>query len=218
MKPLRKEYLIGNAFFLTCILRLQGQGTLEAVNVPPVTGVDGPAIIGYVNNGTVGWAFSPSQDVVISSLGLLEVPQGESLAGVSVGVWSTDGTLLRSTGIDGNAVTINSHNYESISPLAVAAGTTLIIGAGTLGNNFAVAYFQNSPTVPPINFAGTASLQGDGFAFPTVQSTVGDTDRFIPEASFLFQPVPEPGTLGLMLCGAGLLGISFWRQRGEFGN
>lgn len=190
----------------------QAQGTIEAVNAPPVTGVDGPSVIGYVNDGTVGWAFTSSQDIVISSLGLLEVATGESLTGVSAGLWSADGTLLRSTGFDANALSINTHLYEPISPLFVTAGETLVVGAGTSGNNFTVALFPGSPTQAPINFSGSAyDLNGDGFAFPTVQSTAGDPNRFIAEASFLFQVVPEPNAISLAFLGAALL-FAFCRR------
>jgi len=187
---------------------LYGQGAIEAVNTPVVTGVFSTgAIFGYVNNGTIGWAFSPSQNIVISSLGWLAIASNPPPVGVSIGLWSTDGTLLRSSGIDGNAVLVNGNLYESVSPLSVSAGSTLVVAVGSSGENIMFVAFPGSPTQDPVNFAGTADLNGNGFEFPTVQSTIDDTDRVIPAASFLFQLVPEPNELVPAVTGAVLLSL-----------
>jgi hypothetical protein len=183
---------------------LFGQEGIDAVN--PSQNIGGIAF-GYINDGTVGWAFSPSQDIVISSFELFFVgTEDPPPASLSIGLWSTDGTLLRSTGIDANGVFVNGNFYESISPLSVAAGNTLIIGAGS-SNLFYTYLILGSPTQNPINFAGSAYLSGNGFAFPTVQSTIGDTERIIPSVSFLFQVVPEPNELILAATGALLLAL-----------
>jgi hypothetical protein len=183
---------------------LCGQSGIEAVN--PSQNIGGIAF-GYINDGTVGWAFSPSQDIVITSFELFFVgTEDPPPAGLSIGLWSTDGTLLRSTGIDANGVFVNGNFYESVSPLSVAAGSTLVVGAGS-SDLFNIYLILGSPTQNPINFAGSAYLSGNGFAFPTVQSTIGDTERIIPSVSFLFQVVPEPNELALAVTGALLLAV-----------
>lgn len=195
---------------------LRAQGDIEAVNSAGWTGgvFSSGGIVSYVNNGTVGWAFSSSQDIVISSLGwLLAITNPPPTPSVSIGLWSDDGTLLRSVVIDSESVSINRSLYESVAPLFVPAGSTLVVGAGISGQTFNYVALSGSPTQQPINFAGTAVLSDNGFAFPTVQPTAGDTDRFIPAATFLFQTVPEPSVLGLSALGGLLLAWRRWKVR-----
>lgn len=205
MKTKLKAAAIIGLLFST--FNLRSQGTFEAVFLPNTPGH--LPVVGYVNNGTIGWAFSPSQDIVISSLGWLTTNLPP--ASMSIGLWSADGTLLRSTAIDGNNVRVNGNLYESVAPLFVSAGSTMVIGAGTSGGTFNFVAYPHSPTTPPINFAGTAVFYGNGFTFPTVNSPDGDPDRFIPAATFLFQVVPEPSIVSLAAIG-GLL-FSCHRRR-----
>jgi len=93
----RKCTLAAAALGLVC--KIYGQEVVEAGIAPGVTNVYSLPLAGYVNNGTIGRAFSPSQDITISSLGWLAVGANPPPAGMSIGLWSTDGTLLRSTGI-----------------------------------------------------------------------------------------------------------------------
>ena len=200
---------------------LQAQGGFEGVISGGYRerGVYSLNLVGYLNNGTVGWAFSSAQDIVIESLGeLLGGTNAPATTRVSIGLWAADGTLLRSAVIDNDSVPINGSLYTSVSPLFVSAGSTLVVGAGLSGGpTFLFIALSNSPTQFPINFAGTASSYGNGLIFPTVYPTDGDTQRFIPAATFLFQPVPEPSALALSALGTLILGFRRWwtftRQR-----
>lgn len=111
---------------------LHAQGDIEAVNY--TGGSYSEYLQGYINNDTMGWAFSSSQDITINSLGWLYagvVPPSAQV--VSVGLWSMDGTLLRSTVIDNNSVSINGNFYESINPIFISAGSTFIVAVGSGG-------------------------------------------------------------------------------------
>jgi hypothetical protein len=117
--------------------RLHAQGDIEAVNLGVYTGgVFSPYVMGPLDDGTLGWTFSPSQNIVIDSLGwMFGGTNSPSIPVVSVGLWSVDGTLLRSTVIDNNSVSINGNLYESIDPLFVSAGSTLVIGAASVSGS-----------------------------------------------------------------------------------
>jgi hypothetical protein len=185
---------------------LHAQGNIEAVNYPG--GVYSPYVAGGFNNGTMGWAFSSSQNITVNDLGWLlgDFPPS-STEGISIGLWSADGTLLRSTIFDNNSVTTNGNLYEAIIPLLIPAGSTFIIGIGTTGN---VSFGSPPPSFlqQTISFVGNAYLFGSGFTFPTVQPS-GDSNMVFG-ATFLFQPVPEPSVLAvgaLGALGAVLLGL-----------
>jgi hypothetical protein len=180
-----KFFILVAAVGLTA--NLHAQGDIEAVDY---TGALYTAYLqGFITDDTMGWAFSSSQNITIDSLGLLYA--GFSIQGGSVGLWSTDGTLLRSTVIDSNSVSINGNFYESINPIFIPAGNTFIVAVGTSGRPISFAIPPASLIEQPINYAGWAYLYGNGFTFPTVQPDAGDPDGLVPGATFLFQPAPN---------------------------
>jgi hypothetical protein len=187
------------------------QGYIAALNATNTNGaVYEQPIVGYANDGTFGWAFSTSQDIIISSLGWLAAGTNSSAANVFVGLWSIDGALISSTAIDSNSVLVNGSFYESINPVFVAAGSTLVVGIGSSGAVSPIIGLLSAATESPINFAGAGSSQGNGFTFPTIQSgTVG----VAMGATFLFQPVPEPSALGLSALGGLFLTWHRWKAR-----
>jgi hypothetical protein len=190
--------------------RLHAQGDIEAVNLGVYTGgVFSPYVMGPLDDGTLGWTFSPSQNIVIDSLGwMFGGTNSPSIPVVSVGLWSVDGTLLRSTVIDNNSVSINGNLYESIDPLFVSAGSTLVIGAGSSGD-FNIIIPPASLLQQSINFVGVNDLTGNGFTFPTASGT----DELLPAATFLFQTVPEPSVLGLSALSGLFLAWRRWKAR-----
>jgi hypothetical protein len=203
-----------NKFFILVAVagltaNLHAQGDVEAVDYTGARYTE--YIVGYINDDTMGWAFSSSQNITIDSLGWLYAGIAPpSTQVVSVGLWSTDGTLLRSTVIDNNSVSINGNFYESINPIFIPAGSTFIVAVGTSGQPISFAIPPASLIEQPLNYAGWAYLYGNGFTFPTIQPDAGDTDGLVPGATFLFQPVPEPSALGLSALGGLLLA---WRRR-----
>ncbi len=188
---------------------LQAQGDIEAV----ASTADSPLIVGYLENGTFGWAFSTSEDIAITSLGWLDSGSNISntvLPPLSIGVWSENGALLRSVVIGNASQPVNGSVYNSISPLFVAAGTTLVVAGGISGaQSVSFVGVLGAPTVFPITFVGVGFSQGNGFSFPTITpDTSADPEAAIPLVTFRFQQVPEPGTGRLIFCGVILLCVS----------
>jgi Domain of unknown function (DUF4082) len=203
-----------NKFILPVVVagltaNLHAQGDIEAVNY--TGGSFSPYPIGFINNDTIGWAFIPSQGITIDSLGYLY--SGPSSAQVvSVGLWSTDGTLLRSIAVGGNSVSINGNYYESINPISISAGNTYIVAVGTSGQTISFATPPKSLLQQPINYAGWAYLAGSGFTFPTpMLQPDGNDPLTLFGATFLFQTVPEPSEFALGALGALLLSFRPWR-------
>lgn len=189
---------------------LHAQGEIEAVNVGVIQGgVYSQGIVSYVNDETVGWTFSPSENILVSSLGWLGGTNASS--GVNVGLWAEDGTLLRSTTLDNNDQIINGSGYEAISPIFLPANETFVVAASIPGQTFTFVGFLNSPTANSIAYINTAySSENDGFTFPT---TTSNDEGFIPAATFLFQSVPEPSVLDLSALGSFLLAWRCWKRR-----
>lgn len=200
-------------FFLAVLVLFrsaQAQGYIEAVNadgshagVP----VYSQYPVGYVNNGTVGWQFSSSQDIVINSLGwLLSGTNLPVTANVSIGLWSQAGTLLGSTVINSNAVPINGSLYEPINPIFIPANKATVITAGSSGFfNLVIVLTNANPLNQPLEFNGYFSQQGNGFIFPTGSPFYDSSQQAVMGATFLFQAVPEPGVSGLLILGSLLL-------------
>ncbi|MDR3459667.1 MAG: hypothetical protein P4N60_19735 [Verrucomicrobiae bacterium] len=156
-----------------------------------------------MNDATVGWTFSPSENVLVSSLGWLGGTN--STSGVMLGLWAGDGTLLRSATIDNDGQMINGSAYEAINPIILPANEVFVVAASRPGQILNFIGFPNSPTTNSINYINAAfSSVGSGFTFPT---TTSNDQGFLPATTFLFQAVPEPGELVLGALGMVLLGL-----------
>jgi hypothetical protein len=161
-------------------------------------------------NSTVGWVFSSSQNLTISSLGgLLASSIPQSSGSVSIGLWSADGTLLSSAVLGKNSVTVNGSLYQSVSPISITAGNTYIIAAGSSGW-YDFAGLADSQAQSPLNYLGVAAETGNGFSLPTIYPASSVANE-IYGATFLFQTVPEPAPLGLAAVG----GLWFAWRRGK---
>src|SRR5437016_1071706 len=74
---------------LALVMQARGQGSLEAIQSTTQWGV------GYVPDGVSGWAFTPSVNVAVTSLGLLTFdPRFDEVA--ELGLWDSGGNLLAS--------------------------------------------------------------------------------------------------------------------------
>ncbi len=201
--------------FFSAPERARAQGYAEAVNATlndNATASNELLSIDFGgNNGTAGWAFTSSQNLTITSLGglLLGDLSGASFP-IDVGLWSSTGTLLGSAVITRSSQLINGSLYEAISPIMITAGDTYIVAAGTSGS-LELAQVAVDTLQSPFTFAGSAGVSGQGFSFPTTVLPVTSDNSIIYGANFLFQPVPEPGVLGLLALGG--LGLVWRRPR-----
>lgn len=198
---------------------VRAQGFVEAVNATLNDTATVSNTVLSINfggvNGTAGWAFTSSQNLVVSSLGGLLLGDFSGVPDpIDVGLWSSDGTLLGSVVITKNSQLINGSLYEAVSPILITAGSTYIVAAGSAGS-IELAEVAASTAQSPVSFAGSAGVSGQGFAFPTTVLPVTSDNSIIYGANFLFEPVPEPGELGLSALGGILLAWQRHRRRCE---
>lgn len=195
------------AAFLSCLLIMafgtRAQGYIEAVNEQPMNGIYYQGILAYQNNSTIGWTFSPSKNILVSSLGWFGDPNPSS--GITIGLWDETGALLSSAMINNNSEMIDGNTFEAINPIQLSANQTYVIGAGISGQMTYLGFF-GSPTTNTIAYISANLSQGSGFTFP---ATWTDSDGYIPAVTFLFQVVPEPNGLALSALGGMFLA---WRS------
>lgn len=198
--------------FLTAV-HVEAQGNVAAVNATindnvVVSNVLYSIVVGG-SDATAGWAFTSSQNLLVTSLGGLLLADIGISSPIEVGLWSSDGTLLSSVTITSSSQSNNGSLYQAITPVSLIAGDTYIVATGTPGN-FNFAEVPSDTTQSPISFNGPAAVGGKGFSFPTEITPSTPDDFVIYGANFLFQSVPEPSVLGLLaMGGAGLV----WRWR-----
>src|SRR6266404_3788141 len=81
------------------------QGTFEAIK-----GITGPGLPGYINNNTIGWAFTPTVDIQVTSMGVFSA--NTSAPWIEVGLWASDGTFLTATIVHPSSPLLNFTRYE----------------------------------------------------------------------------------------------------------
>jgi len=192
---------------LVANLSASAQGCYEALNIQNVGGGVGAA------NGTAGWAFQPTTEISVISLGCLDnIFQANSTDSVSVGLWDSGGALLSSITVTPSSQLVSSTRYESVAPVFLAANQTYHIGAynplGVIAYWVADnTYFQYFTTSPSIQLRGFAAASG-GFVFP--KELEGGTGIVPLGPNFQYTVVPEPSCI--MLLGAGGMGILLGRK------
>lgn len=180
--------------------------------------------LGYVTDGTAGWAFSPRADLIVTALGypsglmglsvsLPQAPDGRGV-GMPIGLWDANGTLLVSSYVHQDPAVggwINGEfQFDLIPPTLLHADRVYRIGCSVPGGPVlfsASGVFARADTVtdPLINLFGEA-FRGGGFTFP---SQGGPDGVALIGPNFEFTAVAEPQTLSLM----GLGGIALMAYR-----
>jgi len=153
-----------------------------AVNVPAVQPANTPTeqtftgFAGAISNATIGWSFSLSNNVTVSSLGLYD-SGGNGLANAhAVAIWTSGGTLVTSTTIPNGtgATLLGAYRYVAVPPVVLNSGQSYVIGAlypTQSGDNIIfnsaqtyaapIAFGQSRQT--PLNLTGT-----DPLTFPSL--------------------------------------------------
>lgn len=200
-----------------------------AVVVIGLTGVAYADVIAVTPGGTpdvianspfaLGWEFTVGQPISVTSLGAFDIAGDGHPAGQQVRIYNkTLDTVLTTANIADAAVpeSVGGYNvyYQSIAPLALAAGTHYIIAV----SNVTASDFMKSASATwasPINY-----VQGMATLFdPNLPTSVGgfaieDAGPGYFGAEFKFTAVPEPGSLAMMACGLTALLAYAWRKRG----
>ena len=146
-------------------------------------------------NGTFGWAFRPTNSLVVTELGCFaNVFEGNSppIASVQVGLWNDSQVLLASSSITSGSTLSDQTRYEAIIPVALGAGQVYHLGVyysgGDYLTDFPAPWLGGSVSAPSlIQLVGTAYAT-NGFVFPpTRPSTAG---AIFAGPNFQFQTAP----------------------------
>ncbi len=152
------------------------------------------------NTWTLGFLFTPTVDLNVTALGSY-FPGGATTVH-NAGIWDTAGNLI--VGADVTGTGVEGFQFAAITPLILFAGTQYVVGANTLGDNYADigatfttgGFFSYDGHVETI--CGTAAACFPGLNVITYFDDFG--------ANFQYAPVPEPGSM--VLLGSGLLGVA----------
>lgn len=131
--------------------------------------------------GNVGFAFTPTRSLTVSSLGRWVV-SGNSQAHV-VGIWNAGGTLLGSVTVNCSGATPGQYFYVTLgTPITLASGTQYYFGSAESsgGDQWYDAFAATSTSDLTVDYAaygiGTAPPFGDG---------VGGAYAYVP-VNFLY--------------------------------
>jgi len=170
---------------------------------------------------TLGFQFTTLTDVLVDSLGLMDVGQ-DGLAGTEkVGIWNSSGTLLYSTTLgtgtlEGPVLSGSQFSFTSIAPLFLAGGHTYTIGAQLDGVDSLIYYDANNAHqtsgAPSLLTVSSSSYNNSTLSFgkPDTPAVFRyDVVNFTVEAA-----APEPGS-GVLAIGAlaGALLLLRYRRR-----
>ena len=160
----------------------------------------------------IGYRFTPTTDVLVTSLGILDDPSGDGTldSAHSVGIWeNSTQTLIASVSVDSSGTLLDGFYYAAITPVALSAGTAYTLGAMySADDDDSYWSTPSSVTLDPA-FTGNNGVfpsSGNlGFVYPSSNS--GNLARIGPNALFI---VPEPAEGWLMMFG--LAGLAVRRR------
>lgn len=175
------------------------QGTFNALtpSQPYTTSggsyINGPYVAGY-NNGGAGWTFTPTENLLVTSVSALFAQQ--------VSVWLGTNTIMASY-----SIATPDGSLEPIAPLLLLAGQSYAISAQNT-NSSSTQYLIGSPTGTPFTLVTVSSYLsgfGDYNLSPAGQwspfASADNADFVSIGPNFQFQVAPEPGSLSLFLSG-----------------
>jgi hypothetical protein len=159
-------------------------------------------------NSTRGWAFIANQNISIVALGLWDINVADPLGEAhEVGLWTSAGSLLRSTLIPAIAPLTGGFRFIDLTvPVGLAAGDTYVIGAvfNTDADTYRTGVSSgNITTAPQITYLGGRDVfnTNGSLTFPTINSGTGRA--FGPNILFEISAVPEPYSWNLFSTGLG---------------
>jgi hypothetical protein len=175
----------------------------------------GAGIAGGYAYGGAGFAFTPLENMEVTSLGYSQniLTNFTDYSGAAqVSLWDSAGDLLSTALVKDTASTINQSYYQTVSPVTLEAGETYYIGGvipanGLWESSASIGTFSVSPDITYLGVAyGTSLWQG------LQPDTTGELTEG-PDFQYTQTAVPEPSVLALGGLGLATLALSARKPR-----
>jgi hypothetical protein len=168
-----------------------------------------------ITGATLGWTFTLSAPVVVTSLGYFDDSNDGLMATHPIAIWDSGGTLQVSGTVPsaGGGTLQNGFRYVAVTPMLLLAGNYTIGGLSPSGFGGDILMFNASSvsTAPQIAYGASRSVAGGSLTFPS-GNDVGAQPNAWFGPNFQFLAVPEPATWTLCVCG-GVAALAFYRSR-----
>ncbi len=165
---------------------------------------------------TVGWEFTLTAPVTVTSLGFYDVDGDGLLYDHDVAIWDAEANELVAGVVGNDDPLIGGFRWVDVTPTLLAAGVYRIgavispLGVYTLDDQY-IGGATSITTAAPVSHTGAVGLLG-GFGYPETYSP-GSRGRFGPNFEFESDAVPEPGAAGLVLMGLAAVAVVRGRRR-----
>jgi hypothetical protein len=175
----------------------------------------GAGIAGGYADGGAGFAFTPLENMEVTSLGYSQniMTNFTDYSGAAqVSLWDSAGDLLSTALVKDTASTFNQSYYQTVSPVTLEAGETYYIGGVIPANGLwegseSIGTFSVSPDITYLGVAyGTNLWQG------LQPDTTGELTEG-PDFQYTQTAVPEPSVLALGGLGLATLALSARKPR-----
>jgi hypothetical protein len=193
---------------------LAGVACADYVAVTP----GGTATVKTIEPFALGWEFTVSKDITVTSLGTFDIANNGVLEGQQMRIYDKDlDTQLVTAAFDSAPVseTVGGYKvfYQSIAPLALTTGKHYIVAV----DNVASGDFMQM-TAPTwgtgINFVqGVATMFNPDFPDSVAGFEITDATPGYFGVNFKYSAVPEPGTVALLTTGLIALLAYAWGKR-----
>jgi hypothetical protein len=216
MKPLpsTSKSLVGTLFAVALVAWSPLQTRADTI----AFSVSSSGSIRFAGDTTLGYAFTVSSPISVTSLGLFDFQNDGLAQSHAVTVWTSTGTqLLQVTIPAGTGATLtDGFRYVSIAPFLLVPGTYTIGGFYGGDTDFSLDAASSITGASGLSYGGTRSAIG--FTFPSGDAFVVPNSYFGPNFQFITGvgvPTPDSGSTWalLLLAVTAVLGLHLLLHR-----
>jgi hypothetical protein len=190
----------------------------QAQNLPAVSFTFSSQLDSYYSGSTavVGYSITVNSPISVTDLEFYNLGGGGLGGSAQVGIWSNTGTLLAQTVIPAGtaAPILGGFRYEPLAnPISLLQGDTYYVGGRASSTDSTMTNIPNVTFAPEITYNDGQFGPNGSFSFPSTAAGGNASSAGAFGGSFLFEPIPEPGELGLLILAGTGLGFACRRRR-----